>query len=51
MSDHDPINMISGTTEISGATDTNFGLRKSKRSSNSATLYCTSQDIEYRECY
>lgn len=49
MSDDDPMNMISGTTGISGATDTNFVLRKSKRSSNSATLYCTGRDIEYRE--
>ena len=49
MSDDDPMNMISGTTGISGATDTNFVLRKSKRSSSSATLYCTGRDIEYRE--
>lgn len=49
MNDNDPMNMISGTTGISGATDTNFVLRKSKRSSNSATLYCTGRDIEYRE--
>lgn len=49
MSDDDPMNMISGTTGISGATDTNFVLRKDKRSSNSATLYCTGRDIEYRE--
>lgn len=49
MSDDDPMNMISGTTGISGATDTNFVLRKSKRSANTATLYCTGRDIEYRE--
>ena len=49
MNDDDPMNMISGTTGISGATDTNFVLRKSKRNSNSATLYCTGRDIEYRE--
>ena len=49
MNDDDPMNMISGTTKISGATDTNFVLRKSRRSSNSATLYCTGRDIEYRE--
>ena len=49
MDGDDPMNMISGTTGISGATDTNFVLRKSKRSSNSATLYCTGRDIEYRE--
>ena len=40
------MNMISGTTGISGATDTNFVLRKSKRSSNSATLYCAGWDIK-----
>lgn len=39
----------SGTAGISGATDTNFVLRKSRRGSNSATLYCTGRDIEYRE--
>ena len=49
MNDDDPMNMISGTTGISGATDSNFVLRKSKRSGNSATLYCTGRDIEYRE--
>ncbi len=49
MNDDDPMNMISGTTGISGATDTSFVLRKSKRSSNSATLYCMGWDIEYRE--
>ena len=49
MNDDDPMNMISGTTGISGATDTSFVLRKSKRSSNSATLYCMGRDIEYRE--
>jgi len=49
MNDDDPMNMISGTTGISGATDSNFVLRKSKRSENIATLYCTGRDIEYRE--
>lgn len=49
MNDNDPMNTISGTTGISGATDTNFVLRKGKRSSNSATLYRTGRDIEYRE--
>lgn len=49
MNDDDPMNMISGTTGISGATDSNFVLRKSKRSENVATLYCTGRDIEYRE--
>lgn len=49
MSDDDPMNMISGTTGISGSTDSNFVLRKDKRSANTATLYCTGRDIEYRE--
>jgi len=49
MSDDDPMNMISGTTGISGATDSNFVLKKDKRSGNAATLYCVGRDIEYRE--
>ena len=40
MNDDDPMNMISGTTGLSGATDSNFVLRKSKRRENTATLYC-----------
>ena len=47
--DEDPMNMISGTMGISGATDSNFVLRKDKRSSQTATLYCTGRDIPYRE--
>ena len=43
------MNMISGTTGLSGATDSNFVLRKSKRRENTATLYCTGRDISYRE--
>ena len=49
LSDDDPMNMISGTTGLSGATDSNFVLRKSKRRENTATLYCTGRDIAYRE--
>lgn len=49
MNDDDPMNMISGTTGISGATDTNFVLKKDKRSGSSATLFCVGRDIEYRE--
>lgn len=49
MNDEDPVNMISGTTGISGATDSNFVLKKDKRSGNAATLYCVGRDIEYRE--
>ena len=48
LSDDDPMNMISGTTGLSGATDSNFVLRKSKRRENTATLYCTGRDIAYR---
>jgi hypothetical protein len=49
MNDDDPMNMISGTTGISGATDSNFVMKKDKRGGNSATLYCVGRDIEYRE--
>ena len=48
MNDDDLMNMISGTTGLSGATDSNFVLRKSKRRENTATLYCTGRDIPYR---
>ena len=41
--------VISGTTGLSGATDSNFVLRMSKRRENTATLYCTGRDIPYRE--
>ena len=49
LNDDDPMNMISGTTGLSGATDSNFVLRRSKRRENPATLYCTGRDIVYRE--
>lgn len=49
MNDDDPMNMISGTTGLSGATDSNFVLRKSQRRENTATLYCAGRDIPYRE--
>ena len=49
LNDEDPMNMISGTTGLSGATDSNFVLRRSKRRENTATLYCTGRDISYRE--
>ena len=49
MNDDDPMNMISGTTGLSDATDSNFVLRKSRRGENTATLYCTGRDIAYRE--
>ena len=49
MNDDDPFNMISGTTGISGAADSSFVLRPSKRGSSTATLFCTGRDIGYRE--
>ena len=49
LGDDDPMNMISGTTGLIGATDSNFVLRKSKRRENTATLYCTGRDIAYWE--
>ena len=49
MNDEDPLNMISGTTGISGATDSSFVLKERKRGSGEATLYCIGRDIEYRE--
>ena len=49
MNDDDPMNMISGTTGISGAADGSFVLKPRKRGSGEATLYCTGRDIEYRE--
>lgn len=49
MNDDDPLNMISGTTGLSGATDSSFVLEPSKRGDDTATLYCTGRDIAYRE--
>lgn len=43
------MNMISGTTGLNGATDSNFVLRRSKRRENTAILYCTGRDISYWE--
>jgi len=48
-SDDDPMNMVSGTTGITGAVDNSFVLKETKRGSGRATLYCTGRDIEYRE--
>lgn len=47
--DDDPMNMVSGTTGITGGADSNFVLIKTKRSSTRATLSCTGRDIEYKE--
>ena len=48
MKDDDPMNMISGTTGLSGATDSNFVLRRKDRNSPHAKLHCTGRDIESR---
>ena len=45
----DPVSMVSGTNGITGAADSVFVLKKSKRSSVNATLCCTGRDIAYRE--
>ncbi len=45
----DPVRMVSGTSGITGAADSVFVLKKSKRSSVNATLSCTGRDIPYRE--
>lgn len=44
--DDDPLNMISGSTGLSGAVDTVFVLSRPKRTDNLATLYCSGRDIE-----
>ena len=49
MNDDDPMNMISGTTGLSGAVDSSFTLVEDKRGSGKATLSCIGRDIEYRE--
>jgi len=44
--DSDPINMVSGSTGLSGAVDSIYVLEKEKRVENTATLYVTGRDIE-----
>ena len=46
--DDDPMNMISGSTGLSGAADSAFVLQKNARSANAATLHCTGRDIPNR---
>lgn len=46
MKDDDPMNMLSGTTGLSGVVDTVFILDKRKRTDSEATLFCTGRDIE-----
>mgnify|MGYP004602834423 CR=1 FL=1 len=46
--DDDPMNMISGSTGLSGAADSVFVLQKNARSANAASLHCTGRDIPDR---
>lgn len=47
--DSDCMNEISGTNGIAGSADTLMLLKKEKRTSRSAALFCTGRDIEDRE--
>ena len=47
--DHDPLNMLSGTTGISGAADAVFVMERKERSQNTALMICTGRDLEHRE--
>lgn len=44
----DPFNEVSGSTGITGATDTNYVLKR-KQSSRDATLLACRRDVEYQE--
>ena len=46
--DDDPMNMISGSTGLSGAADSAFVLQKNARSASAASLHCTGRDIPDR---
>ena len=46
--DDDPMNMISGSTGLSGAADSAFVLQKNARSANAASLHCTGRNIPDR---
>ena len=46
--DDDPMNMISGSTGLSGAADSTFVLQKHSRLANIASLHCTGRDIPAR---
>ena len=48
LQDDDPMNMISGSTGLSGAADSAFVLQKNARSANAASLHCTGRDIPDR---
>ena len=46
--DDDPMNMISGSTGLSGAADSTFVLQKHSRLANIVSLHCTGRDIPDR---
>ena len=46
--DDDPMNMISGSTGLSGAADSTFVFQKNSRLANIASLHCTGRDIPDR---
>jgi len=47
--DDDPVNMISGTTGLTGAVDGIYILQKDKRTGSAAKFIATGRDIEQRE--
>jgi len=47
--DDDPLNMISGTTGLTGAVDGIYVLKKDKRTGSTAKFITTGRDIEQRE--
>ncbi|MCL2301153.1 MAG: helicase RepA family protein [Firmicutes bacterium] len=47
--DDDPLNMISGTTGLTGAVDGIYVLKKDKRTGTAAKFIATGRDIEQRE--
>ena len=49
--DRDPVNMLSGSTGISGAADAVYVLDRRNRNNLRATLTCTGRDIEQRKLY
>ena len=49
--DKDPLNMISGSTGISGAADAVYVLDRKNRNNLRATLSCTGRDIEQRKLF
>jgi hypothetical protein len=47
--DDDPLNMVSGTTGLTGAVDSIYILKKEKRTGRAAKFIATGRDIEQRE--